>query len=96
MRIEELRKLVDDHFDREEFLNALECSVELMSQHAGELTFDDIFKKGLCHFKVVGMAPDFGGFTIHDPVNNADYSVERFLSLHHDVQELPVDILTCI
>jgi len=184
MKIEELRKLVDDYFDREEFLSALECSVEIIGQHSGEVTFDDIFKKGLCHFKmeedaeaigcfnkalekdpdnvmaltnkgiclfnleqtgeafnvfnkaiklnpnvfppwhymalhhlrnylekgdlssmekmvncyrqVVGMAPDFGGFTIHDPVSKADYSIERFLSLHRDVQELPVDVLTSI
>jgi tetratricopeptide (TPR) repeat protein len=184
MRIEELRKLVDEHFDQEEFLNALECSVELMSRHTDEVTFEDIFKKGLCHFKleedaeaigcfnkalekdpdnvmaltnkgiclfnlqktdeafqvfnraikinpnvfppwhymglyylrnymekgdlssmekmvncyrqVVGMAPDFGGFTIHDPVNKADFSIERFLSLHQEVRELPVDILTSI
>ena len=182
--IEELRKLVDDHFEQEEFLSALECSVELMSHHADEVTFDDIFKKGLCHFKleedaeaigcfnralerdpdnvmaltnkgiclfnlqkteeafqvfnmaikinpkvfppwhymglhylrtyirtgdlaamvkmvncyrqVVGMAPDFGGFTIHDPVNEADYSIESFLSLHQNVKDLPVDMLTSI
>ncbi len=184
MKIEELRKLVDDHFDREEFLSALEFSVELMSQHAGEATFDDIFKKGLCHFKleedaeaigcfnkalekqpdnvmaltnkgiclfnldkvneafaifnrtiklnpnvfppwhymglhylrtylktgdlaamikmvncyrqVVGMSPDFGGFTIHDPIKDLDYSIDGFLELHKSVQDLPVDMLTTL
>jgi len=183
MTIEELRKRVDECFDREEFLSALECSVELMSRHAREIGFDDIFKKGLCHFKleedaeaigcfnkalekdpdnlmaltnkgiclfnlgrteqafqefnkaikincavfppwhymgmhhlrnylengdlsslekmincyrqVVGMTPDFGEFVIHDPVTRADYTLLEFLLLHQDVQELPVNILTC-
>jgi len=184
MRIEELRQLVDDSFDKEEFLNALEYSVELISQHADQVTFDDIFKKGLCHFKleedaeaigcfnralerepdnvmaltnkgiclfnldkvneafavfnqaiklnpnvfppwhymglhylrtylktgdlaamikmvncyrqVVGMAPDFGGFTIHDPIDDADYSIDRFLELHKGVKDLPVEMLTSL
>ncbi|MDD5397573.1 MAG: tetratricopeptide repeat protein [Dehalococcoidia bacterium] len=184
MTIEELRQRVDECFDREEFLSALECSVELISQHAKEVSFDDIFKKGLCHFKleedaeaigcfnralekdpdnvmaltnkgiclfnlektaeafhvfnraikinpnvfppwhymgmyhlrnyiekgdlsslekmvncyrqVVCMAPDFGEFIIHDPVNKADYPILKFLLLHQDVQELPVDILTSV
>jgi len=184
MTIEELRRQVDDYFDREEFLNALKCSIELMSRHTDEVTFDDIFKKGLCHFKleedaeaigcfnkalerepdnvmaltnkgiclfnlnrmseafaifnraikinpnvfppwhymglhylktylmtgdlvamikmvncyrqVVGMAPDFGGFTIHDPINEADYSIDRFLELHKNVQDIPVDMLTTL
>jgi tetratricopeptide (TPR) repeat protein len=182
MTIEELRRRVDECFDHEEFLSALECSVELMSRHTAEVKFDDIFKKGLCHFKleedaeaigcfnkalekepdnvmaltnkgvclfnlgktteafqvfnraikinctvfppwhymgmhhlrnylekgdvlslekmvncyrqVVGMAPDYGEFIIHDPVTKADYSLVRFLLLHHDVQDLPVDVLT--
>jgi tetratricopeptide (TPR) repeat protein len=182
MKIGDLRRLVNEHFEKEEFMDALECSVELVSRHPGEVTFEDVFKKGLCHFKleedaeaigcfnkalekepdnvmaltnkgiclfnldrvsdafavfnraiklnpnvfppwhymglhylrtyvttadlaamvkmvncyrqVVGMAPDFEGFMIHDPVDDEDYSIGRFLERHKNVQEIPVDILT--
>ncbi len=182
MTIEELRQQVDENFDRDEVLSALECSVELVTLYGEELSFEDIFKKGLCHFKleedaeavgcfnkaldkepdnvmaltnkgiclynlgktaeafevfnraiklncsvfppwhymgmhhlrsylekgdllslqkmvncyrqVVEMAPDYGEFMIHDPVTKADYSLVRFLLLHQDVQDLPVDVLT--
>ena len=184
MHIEDLRKKIDKHFDKEEYLEALELCVALLDEHRQQVTFDDVFKKGLCHFKleedaeavgcfnkslelqpdnvmaltnkgiclfnlnqtreafqifnraikinpnvfppwhymgyyylglymktgdqfimekvvncyrqVVGMAPDFGGFTLHDPVKDVDYSIELFLNLHNDVPAMPVDTLTTL
>lgn len=184
MEIVELRRRIDELFDKEDYLTALEHSVSLFSDYKQQATFDDIFKKGLCHFKleedaeavgcfnraleiepenvmaltnkgiclfnlgkiqdafqvfnraiklnpnvfppwyymgfhylkqfmktgdqvamekmincyrqVVTMAPDFGSFTLHDPVKDVDYSIDLFLTLHDDVKEMPVDTLTII
>ena len=184
MQIDDLRREIDSHFDKEEYLEALEHCVALLDEHRQQVTFDDIFKKGLCHFKleedaeaigcfnkalelqpdnvmaltnkgiclfnlkkvpeafqifnlaiklnpnvfppwhymgfyylalfmktgdqfimqkmvncyrrVVSMAPDFGGFTMHDPIKDVDYSIDLFLTLHDDVPELPVDTLTTV
>lgn len=184
MQIEELRRKIDSHFEKEEYMEALERCVSLLDEHRQQVTFDDIFKKGLCHFKleedaeavgcfnralemepdnvmaltnkgiclfnlkkvpeafgifnlaiklnpnvfppwhymgfyylgifmktgdtfimqkmvncyrqVVKMAPDFGGFTMHDPIKDVDYSIDLFLTLHDDVPELPVDTLTTL
>jgi tetratricopeptide (TPR) repeat protein len=184
MEIGDLRCRIDELFDKEDYMSALEHSVRLFDKYRQEATFEDIFKKGLCHFKleedaeavgcfnkaleiepdnvmaltnkgiclfnlnkvpdafqvfnraiklnpnvfppwyymgffylklfmktgdqaamekmvncyrqVVGMAPDFGGFTMHDPVKDVDYSIDLFLTLHEDVRQLPVDVLTTV
>lgn len=184
MQIDQLRREIESHFEKEEYLQALEHCVALLGEYRQQVTFDDIFKKGLCHFKleedaeaigcynkalelepdnvmaltnkgiclfnlnktreafqifnlsiklnpnvfppwyymgyfylglfmktgdlsimekmvncyrkVVGMAPDFGGFAMHDPITDADFSIETFLTLHNDVPELPVDALTTV
>jgi len=184
MQIDELRQEIDDFFEKEEYLKALEHCVAMLNEYRQVVTFDDLFKKGLCHFKldedaeaigcfnqalvmepenvmaltnkgiclfnlekipeafqvfnqtiklnpnvfppwhymglyflriymksgdlasmekmvncyrrVVGMAPDFGGFSMHDPVKDMDYSIGAFLTLHENVQELPIDVLTAV
>jgi tetratricopeptide (TPR) repeat protein len=184
MQIDDLRREIDGHFEKEEYLEALESCIALLDEHRPHVTFDDVFKKGLCHFKleedaeaigcfnkalelqpgnvmaltnkgiclfnlgkvreafqifnlaiklnpnvfppwhymgfyylalfmktgdqsvmqktvncyrrVVSMAPDFGGFTMHDPIKDMDYSIDLFLTLHDDVPELPVDTLTTV
>jgi len=182
MKIEDLRHLIDMHFDKEEYNDALESCVALAAEHAGKMTFDDMFKKGLCHLKldedaeaigcfnkaldmqpdnimaltnkgtclynmgriedafkifnqtikqnpnvfppwyyigmyhlkiysetgdkkameklvnayrrVIFMAPDIGGFPMHDPVKDIDYRLETFVAVHDDIRDMPVDELT--
>jgi tetratricopeptide (TPR) repeat protein len=62
MKIEDLRHLIDLHFDKEEFSDALESCVAMAAEHAPEMTFDDIFKKGLCHLKLDEDAEAVGCF----------------------------------
>lgn len=52
MRMDDLRRLIDEYFEKEDFERALEYCDALSQDHAAELTFDDIFKKGLCHYKM--------------------------------------------
>jgi tetratricopeptide (TPR) repeat protein len=52
MKIEEQREMIDDYFEKEEWSKSLELCKLLFNDHPAELTFDDQFKKGLCHFKL--------------------------------------------
>ena len=52
MRIDDLRRLIDEYFEKEDFERSLEYCDSLFNDHAAELTTDDIFKKGLCHYKL--------------------------------------------
>jgi tetratricopeptide (TPR) repeat protein len=62
VKIDDLRKLRDDYFEEEEYLKSMDQCVELAAKHGEELTFDDIFKKGLCHFKLEEDAEATGCF----------------------------------
>jgi tetratricopeptide (TPR) repeat protein len=62
MKIADLRHLIDLHFDKEEYDDALESCVELVTGHPQEVTFEDLFKKGLCHFKLDEDAEAIGCF----------------------------------
>lgn len=62
MKIEDLRHLIDMHFDKEEYRDAMESCVALVNEHQDDMTFDDIFKKGLCHFKLEENAEAIGCF----------------------------------
>ncbi len=63
MKIDDLRKLRDQYFDEEEYLKSMQQCVELATEHGEELNFDDIFKKGLCHFKLEEDAEATGCFS---------------------------------
>ena len=52
MRIDDLRRLVDEYFDKEDFERSLEYCESLAQEHAAEQTTEDLFKKGLCHYKL--------------------------------------------
>jgi tetratricopeptide (TPR) repeat protein len=52
MRIDDLRRLIDDYFEKEDFERSLEYCDLLFKDNASEVTTDDIFKKGLCHYKL--------------------------------------------
>jgi tetratricopeptide (TPR) repeat protein len=52
MRIDDLRQLIDEYFQKEEFDRSLEYCDTLVKDHAAELNTDDIFKKGLCHYRL--------------------------------------------
>lgn len=52
MKIDDLRQLIDDHFEREEFDKSLQYCNILLQEHSADVTFDDIFKEGLCHYKL--------------------------------------------
>jgi tetratricopeptide (TPR) repeat protein len=52
MRIDDLRKLIDEYFEKEDFERSLEYSDTLIKEHAAATTSDDVFKKGLCHYKL--------------------------------------------
>ena len=62
MKITDLRHLIDLHFEKEEYTDALESCVALVTEHRSEVTFDDLFKKGLCHFKLDEDAEAIGCF----------------------------------
>jgi len=62
MKIADLRHLIDMHFDKEEYTDAMESCVALATEHASEMTFEDIFKKGLCHLKLEEDAEAVGCF----------------------------------
>lgn len=62
MKIEDLRHLIDMHFDKEEYKDAMDSCVALATEHAKEMSFDDIFKKGLCHLKLEEDAEAVGCF----------------------------------
>jgi tetratricopeptide (TPR) repeat protein len=62
MKINDLRTIIDMHFDKEEYGDALESCVALVTEHAHEVTFEDLFKKGLCHFKLDEDAEAIGCF----------------------------------
>lgn len=52
MRIDDLRRLIDEYFEKEDFERSLEYSEILESEHSGSLTAEDIFKKGLCYYRL--------------------------------------------
>lgn len=52
MKIDDLRALINMHMDKEEYNDALEIYATLVSEHGSRMTFDDIFKQGLCHLKL--------------------------------------------
>jgi tetratricopeptide (TPR) repeat protein len=62
VKISDLRHLIDMHFDKEEYNDALESCVALVTEHQSEVTFEDMFKKGLCHFKLDEDAEAIGCF----------------------------------
>jgi tetratricopeptide (TPR) repeat protein len=62
MKIDDLRHLIDMHFDKEEYKDAMDSCVALATEHAQEMSFDDIFKKGLCHLKLEEDAEAVGCF----------------------------------
>jgi tetratricopeptide (TPR) repeat protein len=62
MKIKDLRQLIDIHLDKEEYKDAMDICVTLATEHAGEMSFDDIFKKGLCHLKLDEDAEAVGCF----------------------------------
>jgi tetratricopeptide (TPR) repeat protein len=52
MRIDDLRRLIDEYFEKEDFERSLEYCDTLLKEHSAETSTDDIFKKGLCHYKL--------------------------------------------
>lgn len=56
MRIDDLRRLIDEHFDKEDFKRSLEYCDLLASEYPSEQTTEDIFKKGLCHYRLDDIA----------------------------------------
>ena len=52
MKAKDLRYLRDKYFEEESYADAMEKSIDLANECAAELTFDDVFKKGLCHIKL--------------------------------------------
>ena len=42
MQIEELRQEIDSHFEKEEYLEALEHCIALLVEYRQQVTFDDI------------------------------------------------------
>ena len=62
MKIDDLRHLIDLHIDKEEYSDAMESCIALAGEHAPEMTFSDIFKKGLCHLKLEQDADAVGCF----------------------------------
>jgi len=52
MRIDDLRRLIDEYFEKEDFDRSLEYCTTLINDHAADVTTGDIFKKGLCHYKM--------------------------------------------
>jgi tetratricopeptide (TPR) repeat protein len=62
MKISDLRILIDMHFEKEEYNDALESCVALVTDHPQEVTLEDLFKKGLCHFKLDEDAEAIGCF----------------------------------
>lgn len=52
MKIDDLRSVINMHMDKEEYADALETYTTLLAEHGSEITFDDIFKQGLCHLKM--------------------------------------------
>jgi tetratricopeptide (TPR) repeat protein len=184
MKIEYLRELIEDHFQKEEFDKSLDCCSTLFSEHPAQICFDDLVKKGLCHYKldqneeaigcfdraleidpdnilvltnkgvslynmgktaeafklfgevlhkdpnifpawyyigmynldkfqktsdlkarailvnayrhVLRMAPDIGGYAIHDPTKDRDYSIELFVMINDDGRELPIEEVTAL
>jgi tetratricopeptide (TPR) repeat protein len=62
MKITDLRHLIDMHFDKEEYRDAMDSCIALAADFAPEMSFDDIFKKGLCHLKLDEDAEAVGCF----------------------------------
>jgi tetratricopeptide (TPR) repeat protein len=52
MRIDDLRRLIDEYFEKEDFERSLEYCDSIAKEHADKQTAEDIFKKGLCHYKL--------------------------------------------
>lgn len=52
MRIDDLRRLIDEYFEKEDYERTLEYCDALSKEHTSEQTSEDIFKKGLCHYKL--------------------------------------------
>jgi tetratricopeptide (TPR) repeat protein len=62
MKIDDLRHLIDLHIDKEEYTDAMESCIALAGEHAADMNFSDIFKKGLCHLKLDQDADAVGCF----------------------------------
>jgi len=52
MKTDDLRLLIDKHLADEEYSDSLKYCNTLVKEHEKEITFDDLFKTGLCHFKL--------------------------------------------
>jgi tetratricopeptide (TPR) repeat protein len=52
VKIEELRQLINEHFENEEYEKSLDFCCSLLKEHEGELTAGDLINKGLCHFRL--------------------------------------------
>ncbi len=52
MRVDDLRRLIDEYFDKEDYERTLEYCDSLSKEHASERTTEDIFKQALCHYKL--------------------------------------------
>lgn len=46
--------------------------------------------------QVVALAPDVGGFPLHDPIKDVDYRIETFLAVHSDIREMTAEELTTL
>jgi tetratricopeptide (TPR) repeat protein len=52
VKIEDLRQLINEHFEKEEYEKSLDFCCSLHKEHEAELTSADMINKGLCHFRL--------------------------------------------